>query len=112
MPHGGTTDEIVDVRLALWSRPDTRESLTGYYDRLFSAECARYMFDAEQLARIKTPTLLLWTEKNPYAGPQVARAMAAVIPGSRLYVMPEAAHWPQWERPEEHDRVVSDFLEA
>jgi 2-hydroxy-6-oxonona-2,4-dienedioate hydrolase len=24
--------------------------------------------------------------------------------------MDDAAHWPQWEHPEEHDRVVAEFL--
>ena len=110
MPLGGTTDEIVDVRLALWSRPDTRESLIAYYDRLFSSECTQFMFGLEKLAQISVPTLLLWTEKNPYAGPQVARAMAEVIQGAQLYVMKGAAHWPQWENPIEHDQVTLGFL--
>lgn len=111
MPLGGTTEEIIDVRLALWSRPDTREALTAYYERLFSPECARYMFGIDELAQIGVPTLLMWTEKNPYAGPDVARAMAQVITGSQLHVMPKAAHWPQWENPQEHDTVVLDFLD-
>jgi len=111
MPLGGTTDEIVDVRLALWSRADTRDALIAYYDRLFSPECAQYMFGLNELAQIELPTLLMWTEKNPYAGPSVARAMADVIRGSQLHIMSGAAHWPQWEKPEEHDRVVLAFLD-
>jgi pimeloyl-ACP methyl ester carboxylesterase len=27
-----------------------------------------------------------------------------------MYVMRDAAHWPQWEHAEDHDRVVAAFL--
>jgi pimeloyl-ACP methyl ester carboxylesterase len=35
--------------------------------------------------------------------------MAACIPGSRWHCA-EAGHWAQYERPDEHNRVVLDFL--
>ena len=50
MPLGGVTDELVDLRLALWSRKDTRQSLQEYYERLFSPECEEYLFDDDELA--------------------------------------------------------------
>jgi 2-hydroxy-6-oxonona-2,4-dienedioate hydrolase len=112
MPLGGTTDEIVDVRLALWSRPQTRNALIDYYEHLFAPECENYLFRAKDLAKIEVPTLLLWTEKNPITGPDTAHAMADVIPDARVHVVADAAHWPQWERPEEHDQVVTGFLQA
>jgi pimeloyl-ACP methyl ester carboxylesterase len=110
MPLGGTTDEIVDVRLALWSREQTRVALLEYYEHLFAPECANYLFRPKDLARITVPTLMLWTEKNPITGPDTAHAMAAVIPDSQVHIVANAAHWPQWERPEEHDEVVTKFL--
>lgn len=112
MPLGGTTDEIVDVRLAMWSRPTTRDALLEYYERLFSPSCADHLFRAPDLAKIPVPTLLLWTEKNPITGPDTAYAMAAVIPDAQVHVVANAAHWPQWERPEEHDEVVTAFLQG
>lgn len=112
MPLGGVTDELVHLRRALWSRPDTRSALTEYYERLFSPECESLLFDEHDLARITAPTLLLWTEKNPIAGPEVAARMQSIIAGSQLHVIKGAAHWPQWECPDEHDRVVMSFLGA
>lgn len=110
MPLGGVTDELVQLRLALWSREDTRTALKEYYERLFSPECDTLLFDDVALARIKAPTLLLWTEKNPIASPDEARRLQTIIRGSELYVIQGAAHWPQWERPEEHDREVLRFI--
>ena len=111
MPLGGVTDELVQLRMALWSRPDTRAALKEYYERLFSPSCDALLFDDESLARITAPTLLLWTEKNPVAGPAEAKRLQSIIKGSELYVVEGAAHWPQWERPQEHDSVVKAFLQ-
>ena len=110
MPLGGVTEELIDLRVALWSREDTRKSLTTYYEHLFAPECDDYLFKLDDLAKIKARTLLLWTEKNPIAGPEAAYAMSKVIEGSRVYIVDGAAHWPQWERPEEHDREIMKFL--
>jgi pimeloyl-ACP methyl ester carboxylesterase len=112
MPLGGVTDELVTLRLALWSEPETRKALTEYYERLFSPQTDALLFKDTELAKIKAPTLLLWTEKNPFAGPDVAERLRRVIPDSRVHVMMGAAHWPQWEKPEEHDEVVIRFLES
>lgn len=111
MPLGGVTDELVALRLALWSQPNIRAALAEYYDRLFSPECEAFLFDDADLARIQAPTLLFWSEKNPIAGPAEGERLRGIIPNAELYVMEGAAHWPQWERPEEHDRVVLEFLE-
>jgi len=112
MPLGGVTDELVTLRLALWSEPQTRKALTEYYERLFSPQTDALLFKDAELAKIKAPTLLLWTEKNPFAGPDVAERLHRVIPNSQVHVMMGAAHWPQWEKPEEHDEVVIRFLES
>jgi len=40
----------------------------------------------------------------------VGRRIAARIPDAAFACMADAAHWPQWEHPEEHDRIVSAFL--
>ena len=41
---------------------------------------------------------------------EVHAPIAAAIPGARFECITDAAHWPQWEHPEEHDRIVTSFL--
>jgi len=41
---------------------------------------------------------------------RVAETFAAEIPGARLEVIPDAAHWLVYEKPEELARLVRDFL--
>lgn len=104
------TDELIEIRYRLWSRPDTRQALTEYYQRLFSDDTSNYLFREEDLAKIGVPTLVLWTDKNPFHGVDAGRRLADLIPGAKFHLIEDAAHWPQWEHPEEHDRAVLQFL--
>jgi pimeloyl-ACP methyl ester carboxylesterase len=112
MPLGGVTDEVVDVRCALWSRPDTRAALTEYYEMLFHRRIDEYMFGEDDIAKITAKTLVLWTDHNPLHGVDAARRLGELIPNSTVEIIDNAGHWPQWERPEEHDRIVAEFIRS
>ncbi len=104
------TEEIIEIRYQLWGRPDTSSALKAYYGHLFEEATDGYLFDETMIPRISPPTLVLWSEKNPLHGPDAARRLQHLIRGSELHIVANAAHWPQWEQDEEHDRVVLDFL--
>ena len=110
MPLGGVTDELVSLRQALWSIPETREALLEYYDHLFSPGIEDFYFGEPDICTIQSPTLVLWTDKNPIHGVDAAERLHQLVEGSALHVMEGCAHWPQWERPEEHDAAVCQFL--
>jgi pimeloyl-ACP methyl ester carboxylesterase len=110
MPLGGVTDEIVDLRLALWSRPETVKSLTTYYEHLFDKTIDSFLFNEDAIKRIRSKTLVLWTSHNPFQGVDAAHRLKELIPGSSLVIVDNAGHWPQWEKPKEHDRAVADFI--
>jgi pimeloyl-ACP methyl ester carboxylesterase len=105
------TDELVDVRLKLYSDPDVQQSLRSVFQNAFGGVGApRKLVPEEQLAEVTVPTLVLWSDKNPGHGPDVGRYIADRIPGSRFACIDDAAHWPQWEQPEAHDAIVTEFL--
>ncbi|MFC7050978.1 alpha/beta fold hydrolase [Emcibacter nanhaiensis] len=110
MPLGGVTDELVQLRYALWSIPETRDALLKYYDYLFAPNIAEFYFTEEDFPKIECPALVLWSDKNPIHGVDAADRLAELIPNSQKHIMEGCAHWPQWERPEEHDEVVNAFL--
>jgi pimeloyl-ACP methyl ester carboxylesterase len=110
MPLGGVTDELVQLRRALWSIPETRTALIEYYERLFAPDIAAYYWQEDDIRKITCPALVLWTDKNPIHGEDAADRLEAIIPGAKKHIMRGCAHWPQWERPEEHDDVVARFL--
>ena len=110
MPLGGVTDELVDLRMTLWTNPQTKAALIEYYQRLFAPNIGEFYFTEDEIRTIACPTLVLWTDSNPIHGPDAAHRLTEIIPGARAHIMQGCAHWPQWERPEEHDRVVAEFL--
>jgi len=63
---------------------------------------------AKWLHRIDVPTLLLWGAKDGLVSPQFGEAYQALIPGSRLIVLPEAGHAPF---DEQRDAFLAAFYE-
>jgi pimeloyl-ACP methyl ester carboxylesterase len=103
------TEELIDVRHAYYNDPETQAALTNVFNNINGARVAAGINEAD-LAKITAPTLALWTDKNPGAGPEAGERVARLIPGAQYYCIKDSAHWPQWEHPEEHDRVVLAFL--
>ena len=103
------TEELIDVRYAIYNNPETQKSLSGVFGNSFSQDRPDLIEEA-RLADVRCPTLTLWADKNPGVGEDGGRRVASLIPGAEYYCIKDAAHWPQWEKPEEHDRVVSEFL--
>ena len=108
------TDELVELRRAIYSEPSTRDSLSSVFNAAFTPDSPGQVdrIPEDRLKEIKVPTLVLWSDKNPGAGADVGIYTASLIPGSQHYCINDAAHWPQWEKPEEHDRVVTAFLQG
>jgi pimeloyl-ACP methyl ester carboxylesterase len=105
------TDELLEVRLKLYQDPEVQESLRSVFTNAFGATGApRKLVPEDRLGEVRAPTLVLWTEKNPGTGPEVGQYIADRIPGARFATIDDAAHWPQWERPEVHDEIVTEFL--
>ncbi|HUP45914.1 MAG TPA: alpha/beta fold hydrolase [Thermoanaerobaculia bacterium] len=65
----------------------------------------------EWMRQIRVPALLVWGEADPLVPLPYAEEMQRLIHGSRLVVLPHAAHVAMWDRPEEFNRVVLDFID-
>jgi 3-oxoadipate enol-lactonase len=64
----------------------------------------------EALIQRRVPTLLLVGEDDVLTPPQTMELMAARLPHSRLVKVPNAGHSVYFERPEEFNQLVLDFL--
>ena len=105
------TEELVDVQYRMYAVPEIRESMARVYG--ISAPRPRLMrYEEEVAATLRPPVLVLWTDRNRGAGPEVGEYLASVIPGAQYHLIANAAHWPQWEQPEQHDEIVAAFLKA
>jgi len=104
--HHLVNDELIDLRLTIYLRPDTRE-VAPIINRIIDRH-DDFLIPFEQ---IRSETLFLWTLDNPIHDLESARAASATVPGSKLYLMKgEAAHWPQYEVPAEFDSVTTAFF--
>jgi pimeloyl-ACP methyl ester carboxylesterase len=60
------------------------------------------------LSEITAPALVLWGEKDPYIDKKWAQAYADALGGpAEVDVVPDAGHWPWYEKPEVVDRVAA-----
>jgi pimeloyl-ACP methyl ester carboxylesterase len=128
--------EILDVFIIPWQQAFAR----GFYDaancpeyqRLFGGEfqeyggarepgrvmsmrmCFRpYMYDAAlpgMLAKIHTPTLIVWGAQDQIMPLECAHLYQQAIAGASLEVLERCGHWPQFERPQELAQVIGEFL--
>jgi non-heme chloroperoxidase len=67
-------------------------------------------FTCEDAAKIEAPTLLLYGERSPAKYRLINDELARCIPNAEKAVIPSAAHVLHNHNPEEHNRVVLDFL--
>jgi 3-oxoadipate enol-lactonase len=85
---GESVDGIVGALEAMRARPDSTPLLN----------------------QIDIPTLVVVGEEDVITPVKEARAMAAMIRGSRLEVIPEAGHLSNLERPAAFNAALSDFV--
>ena len=68
----------------------------------------RRVITDQELASVRTPTLIIWGEKDRFFPVSHARRAWSGIPGSTLHILPAAGHVTPWD---ESDRV-SELLKG
>lgn len=110
-PERDISEELVDIRWALYQRADLQRSIRstapGSHGTTDPAPLG-----TEELAKISQKTLVLWTSHNPSTTAATAERAAEYIPDAQFKLMQDCGHWPQWENPEEFNRIIRDFLKA
>jgi pimeloyl-ACP methyl ester carboxylesterase len=104
------TDELVDVYCKLYEDPEINASM----QRVFGMTAARGNLAAwteAEAHQLEKQALVLWSDRNRGQSPEMGEYLASLLPGSQYYLVRDAGHWPQWEHPEEHDEVVTRFLQ-
>lgn len=95
------TDEWVELAYSMW---------------LGSSHTIRGMLSTggsvtkEKMKTIAAPTLVIWGENDEIGKPTLADEPLEDIPGAKKYIIPNAGHLAQLERPDVFNRVVRDFI--
>lgn len=106
------TDELVEIRYRCYTQPGMVHVMENILCLQEMETRKKYLFSEEMLKKIKAQTLVLWTTHDPTASVEVGRKFAKYIPSAELVVMEKCGHWPQFENPEEFNRLHLEFLSA
>ncbi len=104
------TDELVGIRYNIYTRPEFKKAVYHIVCLQDWEIRKNYAWGPEWCGKIKCPTLLLWTDNDPTGTVDEALILKEWIPGSHLYVINDAGHWPQWEKADEFNEVHGTFL--
>ena len=64
------------------------------------------------LAAIRCPTLMLVGEQDEGTPPELAREIAAAIPGARLVIVPDSGHLSTIEQPQAVTKALVEWMQA
>ena len=108
------TDELIECRYQIYAQPGraatVRKIAEASIGALLISEIQEQWNTADLMKQIGVPTLLLWTKYNPGQLVPLAEEGAKLIPDCELIILQNSAHWPQWEEPEEFNRVHIEYL--
>jgi len=100
--NDGTVDQLVEEVLA-FPHKQTTESFQRFVDALIAHDTTGRLSD------VAAPTLVLAGGRDPISRPELCRAVADGIPGSRFHVMEQESHQPFQEVPDEWNALVDSF---
>ena len=66
----------------------------------------------DRIQKLNIPTLIVWGDHDQIISPAHAEYWHAHVPDSKLVILKDMGHAPQYERPEETARVILEFLQT
>jgi pimeloyl-ACP methyl ester carboxylesterase len=104
---GAFSPADIEQYVASAARPGALTAMINYYRALFRQNPARAL---EHIRPIAAPTLVIWGERDPYLGTELADPGKPWVPNVRVERLPDASHWVHVDRPERTNSLMLDFL--
>lgn len=105
--HDAFTPEDIDRYVEAMARPGALTAAINYYRAALRQNPRRVL---AQVRRVDIPVLVIWGERDPYLGRELAAPDLAWAPDVRLERLPDASHWVQLEQPERVNALLLEFL--
>ena len=119
----GGVEVLADAIMQRWFAEATRSErgleLEGWRNMLVRTPADGYIGCSEAIAandyrdstaRLTLPTLAIAGSEDGSTPPEVVRATADLIPGSRFEVIDNSGHLPCVEQPQEYARLLTEFI--
>ncbi len=119
--------QAVEISLQIWAAGPTRklsDVAPAVLERIREMNAHTFALPEEdrpqpldppanaRLGEIRAPTLVIVGDKDVSGIQDIANRLATGIPGARKVVIPNTAHMPNMEKPDEFNRIVLDFLKG
>ena len=118
--HAGSMREFAEARADfLLAAPADHAVRAEVVETMAAIEPAAYRLGVEAVwmadqrdraAAIQVPTLVLCGTEDRPTPPALSAELAALIPGSRIAMIPAAGHLTNLEQPTDFNRAIEDFL--
>jgi pimeloyl-ACP methyl ester carboxylesterase len=99
------TDQVVERQYQIGRIKGTSRVMTSTARHV--EEVKRY---ESGLSTLRTPTLIIWGDQDEVFPLTVGKELHALIKSSKLLVIKGSGHMPMWERPDETNAAILDFL--
>jgi pimeloyl-ACP methyl ester carboxylesterase len=103
-------DELVDTRHKIYSRADSQAVMMKVSTEQPGPGNRSHMLREDDLKKIIAPTLFIWTDRNPSTPAAHAEIAARLMPNAQFKLIRGAGHWAQFERPDEINGLIIEFL--
>jgi epoxide hydrolase 4 len=117
---GGSDARLSDDERAAyheaWSQPGAIQGGLNYYraarmgDQVAAGGVPEEYEAKIKAMRLEVPTLVIWGERDPALLVGLTRGLEEWIPEMRLEVLPGAGHWVPYERPDDVNRLIREFV--
>lgn len=112
----GDLDAAAEINLEFWLEPEHRDELRPQQRRSLELQTAHaepevLWPELPPLESLAVPTLVVVGDRDKEDFQQIARHIAATVPGARLEVVPGAGHLVGVDRPDELNRLLFEFLQ-
>lgn len=104
------TDELIQTRYNIYTQPSYQKAVYNIVCLQDLEVREKYSWDPSWCNKINVPTLLVWTDHDPTSTVEEAKPIQKMIPNSELMVISDAGHWPQWEKPDEFNSILTNFI--
>lgn len=109
--RGLITDELVDTLYRERQTPGNRRALLlGLRRNLGPFGIKRWRHHARALSRLAIPVLIVWGRQDRLIPLSHAFHALRAVHHAQLRVFDRCGHWPPYERPEEFNSAVREFL--
>ena len=112
LTHGSfqVSDELIDYRTELATRPDVRHAYAATMQWIKSQGGLHY--EEDYIARVTQPTLIVHGKNDAVVPIESAYDFLRLIPQSWGYIVPECGHWAMIEHPADFARGALAFIDT